>query len=271
MDGIEAANIIRSLGYTNSIVALTANALVGQTEIFFQNGFDGYISKPIDSRELNHVLNDLIRNKKPQEVVDAAREEQNRIKLMNMGISPQDITKASEIERFFVLDAENAVKILRNITTKIYNLDEDGINTYVITTHGIKSALSNIGETELSSVANKLEKAGRDRNLAVMSDETPALIDALEYLIEKYKPAEESNVLEMTHEDIIFLCEKLETIKTACTALDKKAAKNALKDLKHRKWPDHINIILDDISANLLHSEFRKVVVIAEKTIKRWG
>jgi len=64
MDGMETTKLIRGLGYKNCIVALTANAIVGQAEMFLANGFDGFISKPIDSRELNFVLNEFIRNKK---------------------------------------------------------------------------------------------------------------------------------------------------------------------------------------------------------------
>ena len=64
MDGIEATKIIRSLGYRHPIIALTANDLQGQAEMFLVNGFDDYISKPIDLRRLDAVLNKLIRDKR---------------------------------------------------------------------------------------------------------------------------------------------------------------------------------------------------------------
>jgi len=63
MDGMEAARRIRGLGYKNTIIALTANAVVGQQGNFLINGFDGYISKPIDVRQLNDSLNKYIRDK----------------------------------------------------------------------------------------------------------------------------------------------------------------------------------------------------------------
>ena len=63
MDGIEAAKRIRAMGYARPIVALTANAIRGQAELFLQSGFNDYISKPIDIRQLNIVLNELIRDK----------------------------------------------------------------------------------------------------------------------------------------------------------------------------------------------------------------
>ncbi|MCL2009492.1 MAG: ATP-binding protein [Synergistaceae bacterium] len=66
MDGMEAVKIIRGLGYTRPIVALTANALAGQADMYLANGFDGFISKPIDVRELNTALKKFIRAKQPR-------------------------------------------------------------------------------------------------------------------------------------------------------------------------------------------------------------
>jgi signal transduction histidine kinase/DNA-binding response OmpR family regulator len=73
MDGTEATKIIRGLGYKNPIIALTANALVGQEKFFLENGFDDFISKPIDIRQLDTALNKFVRDKYPAETVEAAR------------------------------------------------------------------------------------------------------------------------------------------------------------------------------------------------------
>jgi signal transduction histidine kinase/CheY-like chemotaxis protein len=63
MDGIAATRQIRELNYQLPIVALTANAIVGQADLFLDNGFDGFISKPIDIRQLDDLLNRLVRDK----------------------------------------------------------------------------------------------------------------------------------------------------------------------------------------------------------------
>ena len=68
MDGIETTQYLRDLGYVNPIIALTANAVMGQSEMFLQNGFDDFISKPIDVHRLNDVLNKYVRDKQPPEV-----------------------------------------------------------------------------------------------------------------------------------------------------------------------------------------------------------
>ena len=64
MDGIETTQQLRAMNYAGAIVALTANALVGNEEMFRQNGFDGYISKPIDTKHLDALLHKFIRDRR---------------------------------------------------------------------------------------------------------------------------------------------------------------------------------------------------------------
>jgi len=63
MDGVETTKKLREMGYTGAIVALTANALVGNEEMFTQSGFDHFISKPIDIHNLDEVISKYIKSK----------------------------------------------------------------------------------------------------------------------------------------------------------------------------------------------------------------
>ena len=60
MDGIEAVQIIRrDCGENGSlpiIIALTANAMEGVREMFLQEGFQDFITKPLDKKTLNEAL-----------------------------------------------------------------------------------------------------------------------------------------------------------------------------------------------------------------------
>ena len=56
MDGVEATKLIRETHTNLPIIALTANAVSGVKEMFLENGFNDFISKPIDTVELNAVL-----------------------------------------------------------------------------------------------------------------------------------------------------------------------------------------------------------------------
>jgi len=61
MDGIEATEKLREMGYNGAIIALTANALVGNDVMFAQHGFDGFIPKPIDIQDLDKVISKYIK------------------------------------------------------------------------------------------------------------------------------------------------------------------------------------------------------------------
>jgi hypothetical protein len=93
-------------------------------------------------------------------------------------------------------------------------------------------------------------------------------MDAIQLLIEKYRPEENDDSVEISNEDLVFLQNKLLDIKAACLLFNKKAVKASLDELKQKTWPRRINNGLDDISVLLLHSAFKKIAIAAENTIK---
>jgi len=56
IDGVETMQILRDIGYTNPVIALTATAMIGMAEEFMNYGFDDFISKPIQTKRLNRIL-----------------------------------------------------------------------------------------------------------------------------------------------------------------------------------------------------------------------
>ena len=60
MDGVEAMKLIRAAakerGKEAVVVALTANAVSGARDMFMKEGFDGFIAKPMNISEFEHVM-----------------------------------------------------------------------------------------------------------------------------------------------------------------------------------------------------------------------
>ncbi len=58
LDGMDTMKVLKNLeGYKiPKIVALTANAVTGAREYYINNGFDDYLSKPIDNHELDKII-----------------------------------------------------------------------------------------------------------------------------------------------------------------------------------------------------------------------
>ena len=64
MDGLEATRRIREMGFTSvPIIAMTANAMVGDREKCVESGMDDYISKPIKREVIFKLLEKILYNR----------------------------------------------------------------------------------------------------------------------------------------------------------------------------------------------------------------
>jgi CheY-like chemotaxis protein/HPt (histidine-containing phosphotransfer) domain-containing protein len=263
MDGLEATRIIREMGYQEPVVALTANALVGQAEIFMQNGFDDFVSKPIDIRDLNATLNRLIRDKQPRDVIKAAREQSEKMSKLK---DVRDSSVDANLAEIFVRDAKKALTVLENANNDGFK-ETDDINLYVITVHAMKSALANVKEKALSEKARKLEEEGRNNNAGFLLTETSEFIKSLREVIEKLSPKQDDesrDIMDENAEDVKkWLSEKLMSVKEAAESYDKKTVKAVITEHSKKNWNPNIKEQLDAISEYLLHSDFDEIVKTA--------
>ena len=187
MDGIETTKLIRLMGYKKPVVALTANALVGRAEMFLASGFDDFISKPVDIRQLNTCLNMFIYERQTPEVLEEAqRMKAEKEAGEKTGLKTESIQTIvmPELMEAFQRDAHNAYDLIKNIHENNYDQGND-LQSFVISVHGIKNALLNVGEAELSKIAYGLEKAGKDSNIKLLRAEVPTFLEQLKRIMEK--------------------------------------------------------------------------------------
>lgn len=65
MSGVETFKKLKQIeGFNVPVIALTANAIAGMKENYLKEGFNDYISKPIDKKELERVLKTYLNAKK---------------------------------------------------------------------------------------------------------------------------------------------------------------------------------------------------------------
>lgn len=63
LDGTSTLNKLKEIDNFNTpVIVLTADAMQGQKEKYISSGFDDYISKPIDKKELSRILSKFLRN-----------------------------------------------------------------------------------------------------------------------------------------------------------------------------------------------------------------
>ena len=174
MDGIETAQKLRSGGYTGAIIALTANALAGNDEMFARKGFDGFIPKPIDLKQLSIILNKFVRDKHPEEA--------KKYKPETTVMTQEEMQKRDrKLKHAFRNEAKKAIVTLRETARQTEN--DNSVNLFTTTVHSIKSALSKISEFEASQDAYALESAGKRKDIEYINANLESFIKTLEALI----------------------------------------------------------------------------------------
>jgi len=177
LDGLETTRIILGLGYKNPIVALTANAIVGQAEVFMKSGFADFLSKPVDVNKLNDCLVRFIRNKH-------SKKEERGAENMLKNIPAAQSIPAGLMEAF-IADADVAVDALESLL-KVDTFDENDMKRFIVTVHSMKSALGNIGYSALSEEAYKLEMSGKEMEPQVLRESTSKFLADLKEVVAKY-------------------------------------------------------------------------------------
>ncbi|MDR1829588.1 MAG: response regulator [Candidatus Fibromonas sp.] len=266
LDGINTTKIMRDLGYKYPIVALTANAVTGQSKFFLENGFDEFISKPIDIRQLNSVLNKLIRNKQSPEVIAEARKQRLE---MDEAAFQSNISEAdSALQAVFLLDIKKALPIIEDTFKNIDNATGEDLHLFTVNVHAIKSALANIGETVVSRLAFALEKAGKEQNRNLIKKQAPVLIDdilSIKAKIESKKKNSDST--SEVDQDPGFLREQLQIICNACADYDERPVKAALEALKKLSWKKETKALIDKIDEQMLYGDFDEVCRLAAEAL----
>jgi PAS domain S-box-containing protein len=190
MDGIEAAEKIRELktdyALNIPVIALTANAAVGNEEMFLSKGFQAFLSKPINVMKLDAVVrkwimrDSVVGNDAPgvpqNGVPEASRPTEpppknNEIPGINMklGLSLYE----DDMEMFVDILKSYAENIPLEIE-KLHDVNDENLSDYAINIHTVKGAFAGIGAKELSLRAKEMElmaKAGDSAGVQALNEQ----------------------------------------------------------------------------------------------------
>jgi len=153
MDGSETMRKIKDLGYTQPIVVLTANAIIGQAEAFINEGFADYLSKPIHTRELNVILNRFIRDKQTPEVLAEAAKyrEDNSEKTQRLHGYQTDSELVGRLQADFLAESANAHGAILDA------INSGDLKEARLLAHSLKSRAALIHETSLQNLTQSIE------------------------------------------------------------------------------------------------------------------
>lgn len=211
MDGVETLRHIRKLmEETNrdiTAIAFTANAVSGAREMFYKEGFDEFISKPIETMELERVLRKVLPRTKLAYVSELelnrtklAKEQENEClhepdggetssdwlgALREKGIhtdsglqySREDVDFYRQIVEKFAGDYEKNTQKLAEFYAR-----KDTEN-YRISVHALKSTSKMIGADDFSAQAKAAEDAAKNEDFAYLDAHHEELLAAYGSLV----------------------------------------------------------------------------------------
>jgi HPt (histidine-containing phosphotransfer) domain-containing protein len=193
-------------------------------------------------------LNKFIRDKQPPEVLKNIDDDSPQ------KFSGSENDKAPVLLEFFVKDARKAVEFLKDFCQTNDYSDKSLIDTFTITVHGIRGALTNIGEVVLAGLALELETAGRERNFSFIESSAPELLRELSSLLEKYEPKHEDDGVD---NHVEFLLEKLSSICELCADYDRKGVMKEVAEIHElSEISSETRKVISKIKGNVAYSEF---------------
>ena len=188
MDGVEAMKRIRSdvagKNGETPIVALTANAMSSAKQMFLSEGFDGFVSKPIETDELERVMRQVLpKSMVTYEEIDDISEPEPDFEELRKESSPK-MTALSLREHLkpYSVDTDAGMKYCLNdfefyksllvqfaaeavdkipLINRYY--ESADFKNYEILVHALKSTSKMIGAGVLSDKAKQLELAAKEK------------------------------------------------------------------------------------------------------------
>ncbi len=260
MDGVETLVAIRAAGKNRETpaVALTANAISGAREMYLEAGFDDYLSKPVEGKQLERMLQELLAPEKMEKAESEDSKEEHRdlpscLSDMKEIDAKVGILNVGSLEGYL-----SVVKVFyQSISAKADEIEayyhEKDWKNYTIKVHALKSSAKIIGAAELSALAEGLENAGNGNNLAYIEENTKELLSKYRALGEKL------SLLEGTKDCLPRLKKKaridaLETMREIAETEDYDFMDNLLSDLRRFALSKEDEAFVDDVE-NLLFSQ----------------
>jgi CheY-like chemotaxis protein/HPt (histidine-containing phosphotransfer) domain-containing protein len=166
MDGFETTEKIRAHEQATGasripIVALTANAIVGDRELCLERGMDDYLSKPFTSEQLYRVLAQWL----PQQSAEKIKDEvpSSSVQIDKKVIEQLMVLREGLLQKVIYLFRTSSPELLVSMQSAISQNDSDLLYK---TAHGLKNSAANLGVTALADACRELEARARTGDMS---------------------------------------------------------------------------------------------------------
>ncbi|MCR5609453.1 MAG: response regulator [Lachnospiraceae bacterium] len=268
LDGIDTLNLYKKIeGFNSIVVAMTANALSGASDMYYEAGFDGYISKPVSTEKIEETLIKFFEDK--IEFYDADEIDESTVNTEIKRIEEHFAEKGKHIrvvKEYFSSIIENYyemfVSFYDSYEEKMKHMNElleiNDVPDFAIAIHAFKSNAKFIGLSEMADMAYEIEIKGRKYT----NDDNKEEI--LDYIHKKF--AVFSSEMEQIHAIMGQYIEE-NNLKS-----EKERKKNgiAIEDVEVLKKLSYIKSLIDEFDYDIAEEVIKKLIQydISENNVK---
>ncbi|MDR2584120.1 MAG: response regulator [Fibromonadaceae bacterium] len=276
MDGVETTKLIRKLGSEDAryldltIVALTANAVSGVEKMFLSSGFSDFMSKPIDTKKLDSILDKWIpkeKREKASEEIKSDIDSEIKIKIDGVDVKKGIIMTGGTFESYVQTITAFHKDGLKKIEEIKQCLETDNYSLYTTYVHALKSASASLGALDLSEQAKALEIAGRQEDSSFIRLNNPDFLISLETILNNIGMALNS-VKQETSLDFDLLKSELCKLKEAFDAFDFGAINEITGNLQKFARAPKVGETLESVLQNTVIGEYEKAVAAIDTLLR---
>lgn len=301
MDGVETLKRLRKIKAGTekeiTIIAFTANAVSGAREMFLREGFDEFVSKPIETLELERILKKVL-PKSAISYVDESEKYSSNIqntlgvsdennsdevelsKLNSVGINTQSgIQYCLGDSRFYVELLTKFVKESTRKETDISRFYEQGdFDNYAIIVHALKSNAKMLGADELSENAKMMEAAAKKCDESFMNDYHEKLLEQYRQIVQSICEVlhlDRSDVLQVVRADMVGLTKEellqsLVKLKEGLDTFEADKADTLIADMSKAVYQEvSVGELLHEIAQDVDDYEFASASLKVDNIINK--
>ncbi len=280
-DGIETLHELRKMSDNpNSnmpCICLTANAVSGARDYYLSEGFDEYLTKPVDAVKLEKLLMRFISPEKYEKVVISDESDD----------TPDIPTEFNDLNDSGLIDVATGIKnsgtvsayipllkiFYNSINEKAEELAEyyrlKDIKNYTIKIHALKSSARIIGALNLGEKAFALEKAGKENDFDFIQNnhgnfisEFKSLAEPLGSLFETIQQKEDDESKAVADEDL--MNDVYEEIRTAADDMDCERLKEIFDEMNGFIIPENDRKVWKEIKEASDNYDYFKITEIVD-------
>lgn len=294
LDGIETLREMKKMEdcqcRNTPVIALTANAITGAKEMYLAEGFDAFLSKPVNPEKLEQMILRLL----PREMLvfetgdedesskDAAVVEDVAVAERSEEVETEELPVVDGVDWSYGLlhlpdkkllletveDFYRAIDSEADALEKFYRSsseEQDMLNQYRIKVHSMKSAANLIGATVLGGMAKLLENAAKAGEIELIDKLTEVFLAEWRSYKEKLKVCLKDESDKETIEDYTVILAYLEMLRMAAIDMDVDGMDEVMRKLEGFDYPEEMQVKIDGLSRLVADLDSDTAETVAEE------